>query len=269
MAFSGTSYFAGVGTVVAAIGLGFACGAMLTNSMVQPPNKLERASAAKASPSASTPSEQAGTATAAAQDAAPSAVVVAAPSPAPNSPPAPQPEPAAPTASKIDVSKTDAPKTNAVANVQEQASPATAARNVAPVPAAKAEAKAEAKGDEQAPAKSERTTVGRAVDPNRDASRSTDLNREATRRRANDRRPSDDRKFSERKRRQDQDGRRLDEASDVVRQMPRDNVPDEVVERDQAPRFGGRPHRIDAYEDDDSPRLVSEPPPRFFSFFGN
>jgi hypothetical protein len=106
-----------------------------------------------------------------------------------------------------------------------------------------------AKSDDVAPAKSERITVGRAPDPSRDVSRSADFNRE-TRKRADDRRPADDRRFSDRKRRQDQDERRLDEATNVIRQMPRGNAAGQLVEEDDAPR-------------------VIDGPPRRFGLFGN
>lgn len=248
MAFSGPSYFAGVGTVVAAIGIGFACGAMIMNDVVQPPNRLERVNGVTAppKPDATSPSvtssgpEQAGTAKPAAQDAPPSPVIAAAPSaPAANSQPAPSRQPAAPAAAKTD----------AATNVQEPPAPAPTTENSALVPVVKS--------NDQAPAKSERTTVGRAPDPTRDASR----------KRADERRSSDDRKYSERRRRQDQ--RQLDEATNVVRQMPRGNAPDEFVEQDDAPRFGGgRPRRFELFEDDDSPRVIQQPPPRF-GFFGN
>jgi hypothetical protein len=238
MAFSGSSYFAGVGTVVAAIGLGFACGAMMMNSMVQPPNRLERVNAGPIAPSktdatpssaASSGAEQASTAKPPAQDAPPSPVVAAAPSPAANSQPTTQTQPAAPAAAKTD----------AATNVQDQ--PALAA-----------------KSNDSSPAKSERTTVGRAPDPSRDASR----------KRADERKPLDGRKFSERRRRHDQDQRQLDEATNVVRQMPHDGTVDVVAVRDEPPRFGGRPRHFGFFEDDDSPRVIQQPPPRF-GFFGN
>lgn len=257
MAFSGSSYFAGIGTAFAALALGFAGGAMITNSAVQPPNKLERVNAAKDPPSADARSSQEQASTAkppSAQDTPPSPVVAATPSPAAN--PQAALQPAAPA-----TPKTDAPKTDAASNVPEQ--PATTARNSAPV----------SKSEDQTPAKSDRTTVGRAadpsraVDPNKDASRSTDSGRDASRRRADERKPSDDRKFSDRRRRQDQDDRRLDEATNVVRQMRPDGPVDVVVGRDDAPRYGGRPRHFELFEDDDSPRVI-QPPPRF-GFFGN
>jgi hypothetical protein len=235
MAFSGSSYFAGVGTVVAAIGLGFACGTMITNSVVQPPNRLERVNAGPIAPSktdttpssaASSGAEQASTAKPPAQDAPPSPVVAAAPFPTANSQPATQTQPAA-------------AKTDAATNVQDQPSLA-------------------AKSNDSSPAKSEHTTVGRAPDPNRDAPR----------KRADERKPSDGRKFSERRRRHDQDQRQLDEATNVIRQLPHDGTVDDVAVRDETPRFGGRPRHYELFEDDDSPRMIQQPSPRF-GFFGN
>ncbi len=58
MAFNMTSFFAGVGTVVAAVTLGFAGGAMITTStQVDPPNRLERVAG-----TASTPARDSGAA---------------------------------------------------------------------------------------------------------------------------------------------------------------------------------------------------------------
>jgi hypothetical protein len=247
MAFNGSSYFAGIGTAFAAIAVGFAGGAMITTSTVQPPNRLERVNAsagATTSSIASSGAEQASAAKPAPQEAPPSPVVAAAPSaPAADSQTAPQPQAAAPAAAKA------AAKNDAASNVQEQPAPAAAAKNPAPAPVARS--------DDAAPAKSERTTVGRAPDPN--------SNRETPRKKADDRKPADDRKFSDRRRR-DQDDRRLDEATNVIRQMPRGNAVDEIVERDDAPRFRQRPRHFEVYGDDDGPRVINEPPPRFGLF---
>jgi hypothetical protein len=242
MAFSGSSYFAGVGTVVAAIGLGFACGAMIMKDVVQPQNRLERVNAGPIAPSktdatpssaASSGAEQASTAKPPAQDP-PSAVAAAAPAAAADPNPAPQPQPAAPTAAKAD----------AATSIREQPAPAMT-RNSTPAPVANK--------DDPALAKSEHATVGRAPDPNREASRKRD-----------------DRKFSERRRRHDQDPRQLDEATNVVRSMPRGYTPDEYVERDDTPRIGTRPRHFGLFEDDDSPRVINEPPPPpRFGLFGN
>jgi hypothetical protein len=84
MAFSGSSYFAGIGTAFAAIAVGFAGGAMVTTSAVQPPNRLERVSAAPIAPSnadaapasvASSSAEQANTAKPSQQETPPPSAV--------------------------------------------------------------------------------------------------------------------------------------------------------------------------------------------------
>jgi hypothetical protein len=108
--------------------------------------------------------------------------------------------------------------------------------------------------------KSERANV-RPADSNREAARSVEVNRETSRKRG------DDRKFSERKRRQDLERQNLDDATNVVRQMPRDRTV-EVVDEDDAPRIvNGPPRRFGLFRDDgDSPRAA--PPPRF-GLFGN
>jgi hypothetical protein len=258
MAFSGSSYFAGIGTAFAAIAVGFAGGAMITTRAVQPPNRLERVHAGPVAPSkpeaassvaASSP-EQANPAKPATQDA-PASTIAAAPAADPQM--APHPQPAAPAVAKVDKADTDKADTK---TAQEQ--PAPAAKNPPSAPVARSE---------DAPtAKSERTTVGRAPDPGKDVARSADSNKETARKKADDRRPSDDRKFSERRRRQDPDTRRLDEATNVVRQMPRgEAVGDDVVE---VPRFRERPRRFELFGDDDSPHMVNGPPPRF-GFFGD
>jgi hypothetical protein len=241
MAFSSSSYFAGVGTVVAAISLGFAGGAMLTTSAVQPPNRLERVtSSAPLPPSApsSPASEQSGGTAPPAPPQQPPQTVAAAPSaPAADSQPVQQPQPPAPA--RIDV------KTDAATNAQQ------------PLPASPSVAKIE----DAAPAKNERANA-RPAEVNREASRSAEPNREASRKKA------EERKFTERRRRQDlQD---LDEATNVVRQMRHDGPLDEVIERDAAPRLiEGPPRRFGLFgRDDDSPRVVNGPPPRF-GLFGN
>jgi hypothetical protein len=60
----------------------------------------------------------------------------------------------------------------------------------------------------------------------------------------------------------------LDEASNVVRQMPRDSAVDRVVDEDNAPRIvNSPPRRFGLFGDgEDSPRAA--PPPRF-GLFGN
>jgi hypothetical protein len=158
-------------------------------------------------------------------------------------------------------------KTEATANVQQQPTPAPATKNPPPPPVAKNEDAAPARADRASP---------RSVDSNREASRK----RTDDRKTADDRRYSpDDRRYSERRRRQDQGERRQDsdETVGVVRQTRRDNTVGrdttvrEVVEQDEAPRFGGgRPRHLELLEDDDSPRVANDPPPRLGFFgFGN
>ena len=241
MAFSSSSYFAGIGTAFAAIAVGFAGGAMITTSAVQPPNKLEQRAASNATPPSSAPSNvnayfnrviQPGSATSKRDNARDAA---AGSGPGRHSRCAAndrQPRP------------TIATKTDAAANAQQPpTSPPQAARN-----------------EDAAPAKNERANV-RPAELNRQASRSGDMKRETSRRR------DDELKFAERKRRQDLERQDLDEATSVVRQMPRDGATDRVVEEDDAPRvIDGPPRRFGLFGDDeDSPRA---PPPRF-GLFGN
>jgi hypothetical protein len=239
MAFSSSSYFVGVGTAFAAIAIGFAGGAMITTSTVQPPNRLERVTSGAASPSSVSSgqaSQQANVTEPAVQPPPPTVAVAPAPTatvasaPAVDPPPVQQPQPAAPVAVKTD----------AAANIQQPPpAPPQAARN-----------------EDAGTAKNERANV-RPAEPNREASRSADMSRETSRKRG------DERKFAERKRRQD-----LDEATNVVRQMPRDGAVDRVVEEDDAPRvIDGPPRRFGLFgNDEDSPRA---PPPPRFGLFGN
>jgi hypothetical protein len=224
MAFSNSSYFAGIGTVVAAISLGFAGGAMITTNAVQPPNRLERVISTATPPSA--PSNVTPASTASSNQASQQASVTT---------PAVQ----SPAVAKID----------AVTNVQQ---PTNA--QAPPPPQA-------ARNEDSASAKNERANL-RSAEPNREASRSADINREASRKRG------DERKFSEHKRRQDLERQNLDEATNVVRQMPRGGAVDRVVEEDDAPRFSdSAPRRLGLFgSDEDSPR--ASPPPRF-GLFGN
>jgi hypothetical protein len=257
MAFSGSSFFVGVGTAFAAVAVGFAGGAMITTSAVQPPNRLERlnsgttvgsnskptpeqvASSAREQPSAASPPPQ----------LTPSAIA-ATPDPQPS-------QPAASLAAKTETNtdaKSDAKASDAKADGKTDT--ATPVRQQG-VTAAKSTAGAApvtvAKGDDAAPAKGDRANA-----------RSADSSREVSRKR------TDDRRFSERRRQQDQDERRLDEATNAVRQMPRDATVGEVVERDPPPRYVGRPRHVEVYEDDDGPqRVVNEPPRAFFGLFGN
>jgi len=246
MAFSGSSYFFGIGTAFAAIAVGFAGGAMVTTSAVQPPNRLERVAVGTVAPS-DTPqsSEQPNTAKPASPETPPVSAPAAAP-PAQAADPQAAPQPAASVAATSDKADTK--------TVQERPAPAFAAKSPPAAPVAKS--------DEAPAVKSERITIGRAPDPGKDVSRSADPNREIARKRAEDRRSSDDRRFSDRRRRQDQqdqDQRRLDEATNVVRQMPRSEAIEDVR---------ARPRRFEVFEDDDEPRVINGPPPRF-GFFGD
>lgn len=243
MAFSSSSYFAGIGTVVVAISIGFAGGAMITTSAVQPPNRLERVTSSAAPPS-SAPSGAAPTSTAPASTAASNP----APQQASAAPPA-EPQPAS-VATVLAPAATIASSAPAIDSPPlQQAQPAT------PV-AVKSDAKPDA-----APTRNERGNA-RSADSNREAARSAEVNREPARKR------SDERKFAERKRRQDLERQNLDEATSVVRQMPRGTVVEQVVDEDDAPRFGdGAPRRLGLFgSDEDSPRPA--PLPRF-GLFGN
>jgi hypothetical protein len=234
MAFSSSSYFAGIGTVVAAISIGFAGGAMITTSAVQPPNRLERVTASATPPSSASSSpvsQQANVATPATQQP-PAQIQAAAVS--------------TPVAAKADI-KADT-KTDTATNAQQ------------PPPSPPQAAKNEARNEDAAPARNERANV-RPADSNREATRSAEVNREPSRKRG------DDRKFAERKRRQDLERQNLDDATNVVRQMPRNSTV-EVIDEDDAPRvIDGPPRRFGLFgNNEDSPR--GPPPPRF-GLFGN
>ena len=248
MAFSGSSYFAGMGTVVAAIAFGVACGTMVTTSVVQPPNRLERVNGDTTTGQAkrdSTPpstaasrAEQASTAKPKPADAPPAPVIAAAPSvPAADPQPAPPPQPAAPAAIKAD----------AAASTHDQSAAAPAAKSPAPATVARS--------DDAAPAPNEHAS-GRAVDPNRETSH----------KKAATRKSSDDRKYTERRRRHDQDERQLDEATNVVRQMPRERAVGDVGQ-DDGPHVRIRPRHFELLDDDGPPRRAEGPPPGF-GFFG-
>jgi hypothetical protein len=245
MAYNNSSFFAGIGVAFAAIAVGFAGGALITTDAVQPPNRLERLNSGTtvgAAPphqqtAASNPQPQ-NPAQPAAQDAPPPATVA-------TSAPAADPQPSPPATAKSNSKADD--KTDVATNAQQSAPvPAPTASNPAPV----------AKSEDVPPAKSERAS-----------SRSADSTKSVLRKRPDDRKFFDDRKFSERRHRQDQDDRRLDEATNVVRQMPR-NGPVEVVEQDDMPRYRHPPRHFGLIEEDDSPRVVNAPPP-LFGLFGN
>ena len=236
MAFSSSSYFAGIGTVVAAISIGFAGGAMITTSAVQPPNRLERVTAS-ATPPSSASSSTAAASTTPASTASSNPVSQQASVMAPATQPPAQVQAAAPAAPVAESASTQQPQ------------------SAAPV-----SAKNEARNEDAAPARNERANV-RPADSNREATRSAEVNREPSRKRG------DDRKFAERKRRQDLERQNLDDATNVVRQMPRNSTV-EVIDEDDAPRvIDGPPRRFGLFgNNEDSPR--GAPPPRF-GLFGN
>jgi len=232
MPFSSSSYFAGVATAFVAVAVGFAGGAMVTTSAVQPPNRLERVtSSAPLPPSASNSSPERPNGASSqpdlrsAQDAVTPSLPTTAPRPAADSQSAAQPASAKPAANSGTTEKTDA----AATNVQS-----------APAPSANREG---------APSKNERASA-----------RPNDSRRAAYRRRA------EDRKFVERKRQQD-----LDDATNTVRQMPRDRAADPVVvEREDRPRLAEErlPRSGFFGIEDGPPRPRADAPPRF-GFFGN
>ena len=188
MAFSNSSYFAGVGTVVAAVTLGFAVGAMITSGGVQPPNRLERV-AASAVLSASNPP--------------PADPAKAAPA---------EPPAAVPTQAAADDPRpvVQQPPPSPAIMVRSEAAATPTAQQPSPVPAIVA------RSEDAATARNERASA-----------RSSEMKRETYRRR------DDERKFAERKKRQD-----IEDAANAVRQMRRDGVIGEVVERDPPPRLG-------------------------------
>lgn len=249
MAFSGSSYFAGIGTACTVIAFGVACGTMVTTSSVQPPNRLERLNGRAADPSRSVPIGAASSSTTSTSpeqsnaekpstpDGPVSAVSAAPSAPAADRKPAPPPRPAAPAAAKTDA-----------ASVQDKSPSASTGANSAVPPVAG--------GEDAAPAKGEPA-----------GARSADSGRQTSRKRAETRKSSDDRKFSEHRRRHE-DERQLDEAANAARQIPRDRGFDRIVEQDDAPRYRMRPRPFDLFEDDGPPRVADEPPPRF-GFFGD
>jgi hypothetical protein len=187
MAFSNTSYFAGIGTVVAAVTLGFAVGAMITSGGVQPPNRLERVASSAVLPASNLHP-------------------VDAPKAAPAEPPAAVPTQAAADDPRPVVQQPPPPP---AIMVKSEAAPNANVQQPSPAPAIVA------RSEDAATARNERASV-----------RSSELKREGYRRR------DDERRFAERKKRQE-----IEDAANAVRQMRRDGVIDQVVERDQTPRF--------------------------------
>ena len=234
MAFSNSSFFAGIGTAFAAIAVGFAGGAMITTRAVDQPNRLERIHAGTVGlANSATPKPSVASSDHGQQDS--------------TKPPTQSAPPAAASAPA---------RTEAATNLQAPPVPRTA------------EPPAVAKTDDRATAREDTT----AAKNERASTRSADPRGAASRRRA-ERKSAGDHRFSEHRRRPDQDPRQpnLDAAANLVRQTPRDGAVDEIVERDPAPRFGnGRPRHFELFGEYDSPRLEPrlEERPRF-GFFGD
>jgi hypothetical protein len=248
MAFSSSSYFAGVATAFVAVGVGFAGGALVTTSAVQPPNRLDRVASStplpQSTPSSSAP-EQPNAASVQESITPPASVAV---SRAVDAQPAQQAAPA-----EFVAAGSDTANRKDMANKETTTRSDVAAKSAqpAPPPAARSE-NASAKAENAAPSKNERANA-----------RSIDSRRETYRKRANDRK-YDDRKYVERKRRQD-----LDEATNTVRQLRPDRTGDQVVvEREEPTGFDRRRPRFSFFgNEDDSPRSVPASSP--FVFFGD
>jgi type IV secretory pathway VirB10-like protein len=232
MAFSNSSYFAGVGTAFAAIAIGFAGGAMITNSAVQAPNRLERVTSGAPLPASAAVAEPTNVTTPRSPEQTASTA---------DPQPVPQPQPASPTVAQSDAATPNAPQPTPVASSPPKGEDTTVNARQAPSTTPPVTAKSE----DASGARNERASA-----------RSGESRREIYRKR------TDDRKFTERRRRQD-----IDEAANAVRQMQREDIIDQVVERDEVPRSNNGPLRH-FFVNDDEPRYRDEPPPRF-GFFGN
>jgi hypothetical protein len=253
MAFSSSSYFAGVATAFVAVGVGFAGGALVTTSAVQPPNRLERVVSStplpQSVPSSSAP--QAPNAASPQESITPPAPVTASARPA-DVQPAQQ---AAPTESVTTGSDTANKKDTA--NKDTTAKSDVAAKSAEPPPPAATKSEnASLKVENAAASKNERANA-----------RSADSRRQTYRKRPDDRkyddRKYDDRKYVERRRRQD-----LDEPTNTIRQLRPDRSGDQVVvEREEPTTFERRPRFSFFGSEDDSPRSLPAPSP--FRFFGD
>jgi hypothetical protein len=252
MAFSSSSYFAGVATAFVAVGVGFAGGALVTTSAVQPPNRLERVGASTPLPNAPSSSapEQPNATSAQDSKTPPASATVSTPA---GSQPAQQGALAEPVAVRSETAnKSD------TANKDTTTKSDVAAKSAEPAPAAATKSEnASVKVENAALSKNERANA-----------RYTDSRRETYRRRADDRkyddRKYDDRKYVERRRRQD-----LDETTTTGRQLQPGRTGDQVVvEREEPTTFERRPPRFGFIgNEDEPPRSVPAPSP--FGFFGN
>ncbi len=247
MAFSSSSYFAGMATAFVAVAVGFAGGTLVTTSAVQPPNRLDRVVSSTPLPQSapsSSASEQPNAASPQESMTPPASVSVS--GRAADVQPAQQAVPAEPVATGSDtVNKKD------IANKDTATRGDAAAKSTqsAPPPAAKSE-NASTKAENAAPSNNGRSNT-----------RATDSRRETYRKRA-DERKYDDRKYVERK-------RRLDDATNTIRQIRPDRTGDQVVvEREEPTTFERQRPPFGFFgNEEDSPRSVPAPSP--FRFFGD
>jgi hypothetical protein len=203
MAFSTTSFFAGVGTVFAAVTIGFAGGALLTTSSPKmEPNRLERVAASNPPTVAATKAET---------PAVPSVPTIKAEAPAVPAVPVAKveapPVPAVQAAARNETAETTAMPDRVVAMTPAPASPQVAPAQPQPPVVA-------------------RKDMASLID-NAKRLRETELRKQA------DLRESERRAEQRRRKRQE-----IDAAVDAVRRMKRDGVLQEAAQQDEAPRFG-------------------------------
>jgi hypothetical protein len=205
MAFSTTSFFAGVVTVFAAVTIGFAGGALIkTSSPKMEPNRLERVAASSPAVIAA--------ATKAETPAVPSVPTIKAEAPAVPSVPIAKVEapavPAVQAAARNETAETTATPDRVVAMTPAPASPQVAPAQPQPVVA--------------------REEMASQID-NAKRLRETELRKQA------DVRESERRAEQRRERRKRQE---IDAAVDAVKRMKRDGVLQEAAQQDETPRFG-------------------------------
>ena len=212
MAFNTTSYLAGVGSVVAALTIGFSSGFFFAApKQNEPPNRLQRvaSTAPLANPvsvSGPPPKQEI-----AEQDTAPA-------------PPTASPATAAPTAASTPVVVAPSPSTTA-----SVAAPAPGTQQFAPPEPPSVVAKS----FEPAPSAAERDRIAQAT-----ADKTAEKIRAAEAGRAAEKKRNETRKLAERQRRQ----REVQEAALAVKRMLRDRDVQQVADRDEVgydtPRFG-------------------------------
>jgi hypothetical protein len=206
MAFSTTSFFAGVGTVFAAVTIGFAGGTLLTTSSPKmEPNRLERVAASN-----------------------PPTIAAATKTETPAVPSVPTIKAEMATVPSVPVAKVEAPAVPAVqaaARNETAETTATPDRVVAMTPAPASPQVAPAQP--QPPVVAREDTASQIDNAKR--LRETELRKQA------DVRESERRAEQRRERRKRQE---IDAAVDAVKRMKRDGVLQEATQQDEAPRFG-------------------------------